>query len=247
MISNNDHVYFQKKQKHYAYALMAVVASLIVVLLSIARWEYNRSLAICVPEEPTTFPLIPYLPALNIENDDAKLFTFVEKYLKNVYSESITDYHRPTNLSRYDTAYLKLPLQQAIYMSEEEARVQNKLQFANSDRIIEELRRCNCGWVFNIHAIESVNRIKANGHTYVTAIGEFQATFDQVKVMLPHRLEGLYRIHLVVKQLPARRGDNNEFTNEYGLFVVHQEKERIPYDQRQKVLNEAFNRGFFVP
>lgn len=247
MLSNDDHRQFQRKQKHYSLALVLVMGGLVSLLLAMRVWESNRSLAVCVPDDVSSYPLIPYMPAMNIDGDDAKFFTFIEKYVKNVYDESITDYHRPTNLGRYNNAYLKTPLEQAIRMSDGEARIENRTKYANSDRVIEDLRRCNCGWVFNIHAIESVNRIKANGYTYVTILGEFQETYDHVRVMLPHRLEGFFRLHLIVSQKQARKDEKGEFTNEYGLYVVSQELEKVSYDDRQKLLDTVTQKGFFVP
>jgi hypothetical protein len=226
---------------------MMVVVGIVILLFAMRIWENNRSMAVCMPDDVSSYPLIPYMPALNVDSDDAKFYTFLEKYVKNVYDESITDYHRPTNLGRYNNAYLKTPLEQAIRMSDGEARVENRKKYANSDRVIEELRRCNCGWVFNIHAIESVNRVKANGYTYVTILGEFQETYDQVRVMLPYRLEGFYRLHLIVAQKQATKDEKGEFANEYGLYVISQELEKVSYDERQKLLNTATQKGFFVP
>lgn len=247
MLSNDDHKIFQKKQKHYSIALVLVVFGIATLLLAMRVWENNRSLGVCVPNEVASFPLISYMPSLNVESDDAKFYTFVEKYVKNVYDESVTDYLRPTNLGRYNNAFLKTPLEQAIRMSDGEARAENRKKYADSDRVIEELRRCNCGWVFNIHAIESVNRIKANGYTYLTILGEFQETYDHVRVMLPHRLEGFYRLHLVINQKQTKKNEMGDFTNEYGLYVVSQELEKVSYDERQKLLNIATSKGFFVP
>lgn len=247
MFNEEEHIQMQKRQKSYIKLIGFILLSVVILLVAMGIWVNNREEAVCVPTGDNAFPLIPFMPAIDRPQDDAKLYTFIEKFVKNVYDERVTDYHRPTNLGRYKNAFLKTPLREAINMTEGVAREDIQRKFADSDETIRRLRGCDCGWIFNIHAIESISRINPSGSVYVTVLGEFQITYDSVRVQLPHELWGFKRIHLMINQGAPRTNEHNEVTNAYGLYVTYQEMEEIPITEKRKLNENMMIKGFYVP
>jgi len=240
-------LFIQSKTKLYTGMLTIVMLAMVVLMGSISFWANNRGEAVCVPLGENVFPMIPYLPVVTEEQDDAKLFTFIEKYIKSTFDERIVNYHRPTNLGRYSDAFLKDTLLDSIEMSLGSAKEENMKKYANSDETARQLRACKCGWIFNIHAIESIQKTNFNGVVHATILGEFQVTYDGAKTNLPHRLWGFKRIWLTISQGTPSRTSKGEYKNKYGLYVSSQEIEAVPYELRDKLNQQMMIKGFYVP
>lgn len=240
-------LYLESKTKNYIRIMTVVMVSIIGLMASINYWSSNRGEAVCVPMGEHVFPMIPYLPVVSEDQNDAKLFTFIERYIKSTYDERIVDYHRPTNLGRYSNAFLKDALLDSIEMSIGTAKEENIKKYSNSDEVARQLQACKCGWIFNIHAIESIQKTNYNGVIHVTVLGEFQATYDGVKANIPHKLWGFKRIWLTIAQGAPSKDAKGNFKNKYGLFVTHQETEDVPYELRDKLNQQMMVKGFYVP
>lgn len=247
MISKKSYEFIQEKQKTYMLVMGIVFFSMVILMVSISRWSSKRDTAVCVPLGQHAYPMISYLPVSSREQDDAKLYTFIERYIKVGFDERIVDYHRPTNNKRYTDAFLKESLLEAVEMSLGAAKEENMKKFSNSNDVARQLKACNCGWVFNIHAIESIQKTNYNGVIHVTVLGEYQVTYDNVKTDLPHKLWGFKRVWLTISQGAPTRDSKGNFKNEYGLFVTSQEIEDVPYELRDEMNQAMMIKGFYVP
>lgn len=247
MISKDSYSFVQDRQKTYMLVMGVAFFSMIILLVSVSRWSAKRSTAVCLPLAEHAFPMIPYLPVVSEEQNDAKLYTFIERYIKVTNDERIVDYHRPTNSNRYSDVFLKDSLLESIEMSLGKAKEENMKKYANSNETARQLKACNCGWIFNIHAIESIQKTNYNGVIHVTVLGEFQVTYDNVKTDLPHKLWGFKRVWLTISQGTPSKDSKGNYKNEYGLYVTHQEMEDVSYELRDEVNQAMMIKGFYVP
>lgn len=246
-LNKEAYKYLQSKLRLYIAINSALLLLVYLLFHAEGQWVNKRSEAVIIPEFKYTYPIIPYMPVTNKEMNDAKLYTFIERYIKLFYDERMIDFHKPTNLSRKSRAFLKRSLLKVSEMSKGLAKKEVLEKYANSKEIFRTLEQCNCGWVFNIHAIESIQKTNQHDAIYVSVLGEFQLTHDAANTKLPHRLWGYKRIWLTIIQSRPSFRSNKEPANEYGLYVTNQYVEDINYSDRDRLMRSIFTKGYLVP
>lgn len=235
------------KNIRYSVVNILIIVGIYFLLVAEESWFKRRSEAVLIPEFKYTYPMIPYMSANTKEMQNAKLATFIEQYIKSVYDERAINYHKPTNQSRSAQNYLKTSLMQAAEMSRSRAKKENIEKFSNSNETYKRLMQCNCGWIFNISAIESVQTTPYHDTIIVSVLGDFQVTYDQAKSDLPHKFWGFKRLWLTIVQDIPSRDKSGKFVNEYGLYVIDQYMEELDYSEKDELLKTVFKKGYFVP
>lgn len=236
-----------KKNIRYTVVNILIIVGIFFLLIAEQSWFKRRSEAVLIPEFKYTYPMISYMASNTKELQNAKLATFVEQYIKKVYDERAVNYHKPTNQARSAQNYLKTSLMEAAEMSRVRAKKENLEKFSNSNETYKRLIQCNCGWIFNISAIESVQTTPYHDTIIVSVLGDYQVTYDQAKSEMPHKFWGFKRLWLtIVQDIPSRDKKGN-YINEYGLYVIDQFMEDLSYSEKDELLKSTYKKGYLVP
>jgi hypothetical protein len=230
-----------KKMQSYIY--LAIVLSIVGLGSSIVknivneRWAKSKTQVACIPADTTNaFPFVYAQTAANPIQSDALMKSFVEDYIHATQNEQIVNYHKLTNDGRYQDAMLSNARLKAIEMSLpgsiEEAS--NKLKYALSYDVFQNLKKGQAGWIFNIDDM-LVFPLPRTGSTLVVIRGEFQMTFDRAKVSMPDELWGYREIWLYVNQGVPTQDSKGNFLNKYGLFVSRSVVNILTGEQKDKL------------
>lgn len=238
----------QRKSKEKIFFTGILFLSVLFLIVSNKIWKNNRNQAVCAPVKTSSvYPFVAHMPAIQANNDEAKLYSFIERFVKNVYDERIINYHRPVELGRYSGAYLKDPLKQAMMMSDGMARADVSRLFINSNDVYNQLTKCSCGWVFNIIAIESISRTPGSSEIAVTVIGESVLMADKNKLNdVNDRFFGMKRIYLTIRQDHIRKTEDGEVLNEYGMYVTYFDDENVDPLERGVIHQVISQKNFLV-
>jgi len=236
----------KKMQSYIVFALILAVISLLASIaknMVIEQWAKSRDVVACVPteiEEP--FPMVYAQTSAHPIKSDAALKNFVEQYIHAAFNEQAVDFHQISNDGRYDSVRLSASKLKAIEMSMPDslARTLNMKRYADSPQTLQMLKKCNCGWIFNIDDIivkQDVNSAK----TFVWVRGEFQVTYDDVKVQLPDELWGYREISLAIEQgVPMIDAKGNNL-NRDGRYVSFEYTRLLSSDDKEKLTDKKYN------
>lgn len=214
-------------KKLQSLIVLALVISAISLFASIVknvvteRWAKSRDMVACVPaESKQAFPMVYAQTAFHPVQSDALLKSFVEQYIHNTQDEQIVNYHALSKDGRYDNVRLSDAKLKAIEMSVEESpeRALNMKKYADSSDTLQNLKRCDCGWVFLIDDILIIPNVRA-GKTVAVVRGEFQVTYDRVKTELPSQLWGYREITLLLDQGVPTADVKDNYLNQHGIYV----------------------------
>ncbi len=232
--------------KMYLMMIIGVFACFFFLVESEVKWLDNRKEGYCRPENTVAYPMIPYLPSSTHEDVDSRLFNFVEDYIHWTYNEKIVDFHRPSSLSRRATAYLQEPLQKSVLYSKGTAKAENMRKYTNSQSTYIRLKKCNCGFLFNINAIESIIKSKYTDIFHVTVLGEFQLTGDRQYNNENHSLWGFKRIWLTIVMDRSETNSKGDTVNPDGFYVSYQQVEDVDYYKKDLLMEKIKRKGFLI-
>lgn len=230
-------------KKAQGVMLIAIILGITSLVFSIVknitteRWLSQKNMVACIPAD-TEFahPIVYHQTAANPIQSDAMLKTFVAEYIRLTQNESLVDYHKISQNQRYDKAQLSQSKWKSIEMSTGAEKALNMDKYSKSSEIFKTLDQGNMGWVFLIDDILIFDG--GNTGTILAVVrGEFQVTYDKVKVDLPSKLWGYREIHLLINQgVPLETEEaNDEYINQYGLFVSWSNTNILTPDQKDKL------------
>lgn len=206
------------------------------------RWLSQKNTVACIPSDVEhAHPLVYHQTAANPVQSDAFVKSFVAEYIRLTENEAVIDYHQLSQNQRYDKAQLSQAKWKAIEMSVGAERALNMDKYSNSKDIFKVLDQGDMGWVFLIDDI-----LLFDGHNTGTTLavirGEFQVTFDKVKVDLPPRLWGYREIHLLINQgVPLESSNGENYVNQYGLYVSWSNTNILTPEQKDKMSERNAN------
>lgn len=232
--------------KRYFVLIIAVFLSFLFLISSEATWKSERTEGYCKPNNKIQYPFIPYMPAVTYEETDTELYNFIEDYIHWRYNETIVDFHRPSNLSRRKTAYLQTPLLKAINHSKGEAKKENAEIYNKSQSTYIRLKKCNCGYIFNINAIENIIKTKYTNIFHVTVLGEWQITGDKQYSNEDPKMWGFKRIWLTIVLDKPKKDTKGNFMNPTGFYVTYQDDEDLDYYNKDLLMKKIDRKGFLL-
>lgn len=201
------------------------------------NWAKSRNTVACIPAESEyAFPIVYHQTSAHPIPNDALVKSFVEEYIHLTLDEQIVDYHKVTNNQRYNDARLSQSRWQAIEMSCCAEKALNLQRYTESNEVFYTLKQGNMGWVFLIDDILIMPGQK-NGATLAVVRGEFQVTFDKVKVDLPPRLWGYREITLLINEGVPVEDTKGNFVNKYGMFVAWSSMQTLSPEQKESRAN----------
>jgi hypothetical protein len=206
------------------------------------RWLAQKNMVSCVPADTEhSFPMVYYQTAAHPIQSDAYMKTFIDKYVHLTLDENVVDYHQLTQNQRYDKARLSQSKWQAIEMSVGAERALNMQRYADSDQIYKTLEQGKMGWVFLVDDILLFPGPNT-GTTLAVVRGEFQITFDKVKVDLPPRLWGYREMQFLINQgVPTEDSKGEKYINQYGLYVSWSNTNILTPEQKEKLSSRNSN------
>lgn len=214
--------------------------ALFVVLISsgVSYWKYNMSEILFIPTTQNEangvkfhYPFIAYMPPDN--GDSARLYSFVDSYIKWTVNEVYEDFKKQTTGDERKIDYLKENWINAINASKGLEQESNQRGYASSARRYYELSQAGNQWVFNIDAIENVVRTDIAGVVYVTVIGDFTLKRDKrMKRPMDEKVIGYKRIHLVIQEDTPLYDKEKRVINPWGLYVLGRWIDPISYSVR---------------
>ncbi len=208
------------------------------------RWLAQKNKVACVPADVEhSHPLVYHQTASNPIQSDAYLKTFVEEYIRLTQNEQIVNYHQLSQNKRYEKARLSQAKWQAIEMSTDMEKALNMQRYAESNEVFHELDKSNIGWVFLIDDI-LLFPAPNTGATMVVVRGEYQITYDKVKVDLPPRLWGYKEIQLLLIQAPPSLDSKDQYLNKYGVYVSWSNITDLTPDQKERYSKRS--RDFYL-
>lgn len=237
-----------KRMKNAQFlSIVALGFCLISVLLNIARgyvldaWVAKKENVVCVPSDSEyTFPIVHSQSFYNPVYEDAKVKTFVAEYIRLTKNESVVDYHSVTSSERYEKAKLSQNKWTAIEMSTGEEQVRAKDAYAKSSDLYKYLSENGVGWVFLIDKI-IVRPAPGTGTLVAEVFGEYQTTFDQAKVDVPHETFGYKVVTLLIVQgLPSSDGKGAPL-NKSGLYVYSSTEQTLDPSAYREIRDHSGN------
>lgn len=240
------------------FKTVAVMAAIMVIYifaltLGVEKWKKDQQSILVVPVKGISnpdnrifYPMIAYMPNCGME-DCARLYTFIEQYIRWTIEESFDDYEKQTTNDQFKLDYLKTKLKTAIYASRGKERTRNSEKLINSSNRYYELKQKNLQWHFNLDAIESVLPGPRSGMIYVSVIGEYSLTYDKRYVQTPdEKAIGYKRIHFLIEQGVPEKDLQDNFTNGYGLYVLDSWQEPISYSVQDDLFKRVMASGFNI-
>lgn len=207
----------------FALAVFALVCSFFKDIAT-EKLLKNKDYGICIPTEiDSALPFIYHQTAINPVQNDALIKSFMEEYVHLTQNEQIVNYHKKSDDDRNDNYQLSQNRYKAVNMSVDAERALNMDLYNRSTDVFHRLQKGNVGWVFNIDDM-LIYPGQNNGVTVVIVRGEFQVTYDKVKVDLPSELWG-YRemIYTVIQGFPTADEEKQtgeiKDVNSSGLYV----------------------------
>lgn len=228
--------------------MVAIILGIIALSMSVVknfvteRWLSQKNTVACIPADvENSHPIVYHQTASNPVQSDAYIKSFVAEYIRLTQNEQVVDYHRLTNNQRYDKAQLSQAKWQAIEMSVGAERALNMSKYDQSNEVFKMLDQGNLGWVFLVDDILLFNGPNT-GTTLAVVRGEFQVTYDKVKVDLPPRLWGYREIHLLIQQgVPLEDSKGENYINQFGLFVSWSNINILTPEQKEKMSDRNAN------
>jgi hypothetical protein len=235
-------------KKAQGIMMVAIALGVIALLMSVVknvvteRWLSQKNTVACIPADVEhAHPLVYHQTASNPVQNDAYMKSFVYEYLALTLNENAVDYHQLTQNQRYDKARLSQSKWKSIEMSVGAERALNMERYADSDKVYKILDQGKMGWVFLVDDLLLFSGPNT-GTTLVVVRGEFQVTFDKVKVDLPPRLWGYREIHLLIQQgVPVEAKDGESYINQYGLYVSWSNTNILTPEQKDKLAERNMN------
>ncbi len=246
LLNKEAYQYLAFRLKIYTALNLLGIVAVYFLIASEAVWVEKRSEAVLIPEFKYTYPMLQYMAASTKEMEEAKLYTFIEQYIKRTQDERLVYYHLPTNMKRSDAGFLKTSLLEAVEMSRGVAKKENLEKYKDSSDTYTLLKQCKCGWIFNIHAIESIQRTPHHDTVVVSVLGEFQKTYDQVQADLPHEFWSYKRIWLTIVQGRPSEDSSGNPKNPYGLYVTAQDMQSLDYSKKDLLFQQVYDKGYFI-
>lgn len=230
--------------------MIAIFLGILALAMSIfkniitERWLKQKNNVACVPADvENSHPMVYRQTAYNPVQSDAYVKSFVEEYIRLTQNEQIVDYHKLSADKRYDNARLSEAKWKAIELSSGVEKAMNMEKYANSSDQFRMLNQGNLGWVFLIDDLLLFNL--ADGSTMAVVRGEFQVTFDKIKTDLPPQLWGYREILLIIEQgFPIEGEEDNDYVNQYGLFVKQSQSTTITPEQKEKLARR--NKDYYL-
>lgn len=229
---------------------IAIIFAIVALLASIAknivteRWLNQKKQVACIPANTdNSHPIVYHQTAINPVQNDALVKTFVEEYVHLILNESLVDYHKVTEDSRYDNARLSASKHKAIEMAIGPEKALNMEKYAKSNELYYELQKGNIGWEFLIDDI-LIYPGQNNGATIAVIRGEYQVIYDKVKVDLPPRLWGYREVVLVLQQGMPTEDEEGLDVNKNGLYVSFSTVNVLTPDQKKSADKKAY--GFYL-
>jgi len=192
---------------------------------------YDKRKVVCIPtknEFPT--PMVYHQTVFSESNHDVKIKLFIEEFVRAKYDESIVNYHA---LSTNREVSLSQNILKAIDMAKHDEKQRLMKKYARSDETFRLLKRGNVGWVFLIDDI-IVYPMPEAGVLLAKVRGEYQVTYDSVKVDLPSELWGYKEITLLISQGHESEDEKGEIINKQGLYVVDSNIENLSLAQKTR-------------
>lgn len=220
--------------------VMGILAGILGVVreYSVNAWLARKENVACVPSTiEVALPFAYYQSTFHPVNQEAKIKQFIEQYVHLTKDESVVDYHKLSNKDRYwDSAQFSKKFWTAIDQSLEIEQKLNRQRFADSPETYRFLKENKVGWTFNIDTILPFGMTEAGAYV-VQVRGEYQISYDQAQVEVPHRLYGYKEItYLVMTSVPSYAPDGQPL-NKYGFYVIDSTERDVSPAERKK-LNE---------
>lgn len=222
-------------------AVTFVTATLTFVKDILVENEARSRAVACIPTlNEQAFPIVYHQTVYNQSNHDAKIKTFVEEFVRLKYNESIVDYHA---ISTNRDVSLSRNLLSALEMSQFEEKAELMKMYSSSDETYGILKKANAGWVFLVDDM-IIHNMPESGYLIARVRGEFQVTYDQVKVDLPADLWGYKEIVLIISQSLPTEDSKGEPINPYGYYVISSRSESLSLQKKRKLTER--NHDFYI-
>ena len=211
------------------FALFASVVKNIVT----ERWLKEKDMVACIPADTeASHPIVYHQTIQNPIIDDAYIKSFVEEYVHLTQDEQIVDYHQVTSNARYQNARLSQAKWKAIEMSVGTEKALNMEKYYQSNEIFYTLQQGNMGWVFLIDDI-ILKAVPNSGAVLAVVRGEFQVTYDRVKVDMPPRFWGYREMRFMINQGNETIDSKENELNKYGVYVAWSNVEILTPEQKE--------------
>lgn len=218
-----------------------IVLTAIVFVLSVVKnlvnekWASEKSQVACIPDIETNYPNVYIQSAAHPINNDAKLQSFIEKYVHFTRDKQVIDFHKLVKeksgeIGRYDKARLSDSLWKAIFMAKGPEKILREKSFAESSDFFRYLDQEKMGIVFLVDEI-IVMPAHAGQITPVIVRGQYEQIFDTAdasKKALPPEFLGYKEIRYFVETSFPMVDKNNEWENKNGFYVVWSDERTLP-------------------
>ena len=212
----------QKAMKLLIVAGLAALSLSIIKNIATEYWALNRDYIACTPVDVDHSEPMVYRQSISHPVEmDSLLKSFVYDYVHLTADEDIVDYHARTSSGRYGgMTKLSRAKWAAVEMSWGAERALNQIRYGGSDNVYHELEQKNMGWIFLIDDLQVMGD-PTTGSVLAVVRGQYQVTYDKVKVDLPAKLSGYHEIYLLLNQEPPTTdAEDKEYENKYGWFVT---------------------------
>jgi hypothetical protein len=210
----------------------------IIIIVSANTWKNRKGSGACQNINAKLAPPLIHITPPGTESD-TRLYNFVEQYIYWVYSESIDEYAKQSSSDKIKTDYLKSKLNSAYYASDSSAKSRVLAMIADSSDTYMKLKKCDCNIKFNIDAIEQVEKTDKAGLIYVSVLGEFQISYNNLIKKAPNqKFQGYKRLHFMISQQAVGYSSKQDVNNEFGLYVLSFQEETVSYNVKRDLYSK---------
>lgn len=220
----------------------------VIICAGVSYWKSNMSEIIFIPTTQNNtngvkfhYPFYAYMPPDN--GDSARLYSFVDSYIKWTVNEVYEDYEKQDSGDERKIDYLKTKWLYAVNSSKGLEKESNQRGYYNSARRYYELSQAGNQWIFNPDAIENVARFTDYpGVVYVTVIGDFTLKRDKrMKKPMDEKVIGYKRIHLVIQEDTPLYDKDKNIINPWSLYVLGKWIDPISYSVRDDLFKRKIS------
>lgn len=217
-----------KSEAQLANILLLVISLGVISLgFSSNTWRDRKNDAYCYPVKVDQhFPLVHFMPSTTAQENSAKLYNFILKYIQLTKDRSLENFRRGLTEKTQNVATSEYTLA-AISYSRGPERQKNVNDFYKSSEEFFEIKESQIGYRFNVEGIEYIKSAPGNNTIIISVVGEYQV--DEGNESKKSELWGYRRVtYRIVQGAPLEDTKvENRFFNKDGYYVFDSYEENI--------------------
>ena len=235
----NRGVLVKMTNKGLTFCILILFTLNIVITITAKNWKSKKGGGACQNlNAKLAPPLIHSIPPGS--QADSRLYNFLEQFIYWTYSESLDEYAKQSSSDKIKTDYLKTKLNSAYYATDGQAKRRVLAMIADSSDTYIKLKKCDCNIKFNIDAIEQVEKTDKSGLIYVSVLGEFQISYNNIIKKAPNqKFQGYKRLHFMIAQEQVGYDTTQKINNEFGLYILSFNEETISYNVKRDIYSKT--------